>query len=100
MTKKQLVQVLSKKTGIELDIVNILVDAFSTEISTQLINGENVHVGALGYFGIKHVGPKVARLIKKKKQIIIPEHDTPYFHVANKLRLKIKNKSIQTHLPE
>jgi len=100
MTKEELVSILSKKTGIELKMVKIIVDAFAIEVSTQLLNGESVHMREFGTFTIKRCAQKVGRLIKKKKSIIIPAHDQPVFKPSEKLRQKIKTKSIKTDLPE
>lgn len=100
MTKDQLISILSKKTGIEKDIVDVIVNAFATEVSTQMMNGETVHMRGFGQFGIKRTKQRVGRLIKKKKTIIIPEHDQPYFKVSEVLRKYIKDRSIKTDLPE
>lgn len=100
MTKEKLITILSKKTGIERWMVDIVVNAFATEVSTQLLNGESIHMRGFGQFGVKRTKPKVARIIHKKKKIIIPEHDQPFFKVSEVLRLKIKEKSLKTQLPE
>lgn len=100
MTKEELIITLSKKTGIEREWVEIIINGFATEVTTQLMNGESVHLRGLGYFGIKRMKQRVGRLIKKKKKIIIPEHDQPFFKISESLRQRIKTKSIKTDLPE
>ena len=100
MTKEELISILSKKTGIEREMVDIIINAFAAEVSTQLMNGETVHMRGLGHFGVKRTKQRVGRLIKKKKSLIIPEHDQPFFKVSEVLRQRIKIKSLKNDLPE
>lgn len=100
MTKEELVSTLSKKTGIEREMVEIIINAFAVEVTTQLMNGESVHMRGLGQFGVKRTKRRVGRLIKKKKSIVIPEHDQPFFKVSEVLRQRIKTRSLKTDLPK
>lgn len=93
MTKNELIDKLSRRTGIEEFIVRTIVDTFADEVSKQLINGNSVHMRGFGTFGIKHCAQKVGRNINKKQVILIPEHDQPTFKPAESLRLTIKEKT-------
>lgn len=97
MTKEELVSILSKKTGIEAEIVTVIVNAFATEVSTQLLNGNSVHMRGFGSFMVKHRAQRVGRLIKRNKKLIIPAHDEPFFKPSEILKKKMKNRSVKTN---
>ena len=82
------------------EMVEIIINAFAIEVTTQLMNGEPVHMRGLGHFGVKRTKKRVGRLIKRKKSIIIPEYDQPFFKVSEVLRQRIKAKSLKTDLPQ
>ncbi len=96
MTKEQLIDTLSRKTGIENDRVRIIIEAFATEVSTQMLNGNTVHMRGFGIFTVRHCKQKIGRLISKRRKIIIPAHDQPHFKPSQKLKDLLKAKTAIT----
>jgi DNA-binding protein HU-beta len=96
MTKEQLIDTLSRKTGIENNMVRIIIEAFATEVSTQMLNGNTVHMRGFGAFTVRHCKMKIGRLISKRKKIIIPPHDQPYFKPSQRLKDLLKERTTQT----
>lgn len=95
MTKVELINTLSKKTGIEMTIVTVIINAFATEVSTQLLNGNSVHMRGFGSFVVKHKAQRMGRLINKNRKLIIPPHDEPAFKPSDILKKKMKDRTIR-----
>lgn len=82
MTKADIVNEISEKTGIEKVAVQATVEAFMKSIKTSLSNGENVYLRGFGSFVVKKRAQKTGRNISKNTTIIIPEHSVPSFKPA------------------
>ncbi len=82
MTKAEIVNDISKKTGIDKATVLTAVEAFMTSVKGSLENGENVYLRGFGSFILKKRAQKTARNISKNTTIIIPEHNIPAFKPA------------------
>ncbi len=95
MTKADIVNEISKNTGIEKVTVQKTVEAFMDSIKTSLEGGSNVYLRGFGSFVVKKRAKKTARNISKNTTIIIPEHFIPSFKPAktfiNKVKDKVKN---------
>ena len=79
MTKADLVNEISKKTGIEKISVQKTIEAFMESVKESLIENENVYLRGFGSFITKKRAEKTARNISKNTTIIIPEHYIPSF---------------------
>lgn len=79
MTKADLINEVSKKTGIEKVIVKETVEAFMDAIRSSLKNNNNVYLRRFGSFVVKKRAEKTARNISKDETIVIPEHYIPSF---------------------
>ena len=79
MTKADIVNEISKSTGIDKATVLETVEKFMETVKDSLSNGENVYLRGFGSFIIKTRSQKTARNISKSTTIIIPEHKTPTF---------------------
>lgn len=82
MTKAEIVNDISKKTGIDKATVLTAVEAFMASVKGSLENGENVYLRGFGSFILKKRAQKTARNISKNTTIIIPEHNIPAFKPA------------------
>jgi len=83
MTKADIVNEISKKTGIEKIVVLKTVESTMYSIQNSLGKGENVYLRGFGSFVIKKRAKKVARNISKNTTVIIPAHNTPSFKPAD-----------------
>ncbi len=91
MTKADIVNEISKNTGIEKVTVQKTVEAFMESIKTSLETGSNVYLRGFGSFIVKKRAEKTARNISKNTTIIIPEHFIPSFKPAKTFVSKVKS---------
>ncbi len=92
MTKADLVNEISKQTGVEKVAVKKTVEAFMENIKESLQKNENVYLRGFGSFIVKKRAEKTARNISKNTTIIIPEHFIPSFKPAKTFINDVKKK--------
>ena len=90
MTKADLVNEISKSTGVEKIQVQNIIEAFMDNIKDTLGEGDNVYLRGFGSFIIKRRAEKVARNISKNTTITIPAHSIAAFKPAKGLATKVK----------
>ncbi|MCQ2973375.1 MAG: integration host factor subunit beta [Bacteroidales bacterium] len=90
MTKADIVNEISKNTGIEKVTVQKAVEAFMDTIKDSLVEKKNVYLRGFGSFVIKTRAEKTARNISKNTTIIIPEHNIPAFKPSKLFVSKVK----------
>lgn len=71
MTKADLVQEISKQTGIDRNEVLMIVEAFMETVKGSLSNGKNVYLRGFGSFIIKRKAEKTGRNIGQNTTLII-----------------------------
>lgn len=83
MTKADIVNEISQKTGIDKYTVLTTVEAFMDSVKESLTTKEeNVYLRGFGSFILKKRAKKTARNISKNTTIIIDEHNIPAFKPA------------------
>lgn len=87
MTKAEIVDEISLKTGTDRKEVLQIVEGFMDSVKTSLANGENVYLRGFGSFVVKHRAEKVARNINRNTTVIIPAHDIPAFKPSDSFKL-------------
>lgn len=90
MTKADIVNSISQKTGIDKPTVLNIIEVFMTSVKESLANEENVYLRGFGSFILKKRAQKTARNISKNTTIIIPEHNIPAFKPAKTFMHEIK----------
>ncbi len=90
MTKADLVNDISKSTGVEKAQVQQIVESFMESIKDAMVEKNNVYLRGFGSFIIKTRAKKVARNISKNTTITIPAHDIPAFKPAKSFAAKVK----------
>lgn len=90
MTKADIVNQISKDTGVEKVQVQAIAEAFMDSIKKSLTKKEPVYLRGFGSFIVKTRAKKVARNISKNTTIVIPEHDIPAFKPAKSFVAKLK----------
>ena len=90
MTKADIVNSISQKTGIDKLIVLNTVEAFMATVKENMANGENIYLRGSGSFILKRRAQKTARNISKNTALIIPEHNIPAFKPAKTFMQEIK----------
>ncbi len=91
MTKADIVNEISKKTGVEKVLVQNMVEAFMDSVKGSLVEGSNVYLRGFGSFVVKKRAQKTARNISKNTTIIIPEHFIPSFKPSKTFLNKVKD---------
>ena len=86
MTKADIVNEISKNTGIE----KATVEQFMDSVKSSLAKGDNVYLRGFGSFIVKKRAQKTARNISKNTTIIIPEHNIPAFKPAKTFMGEVK----------
>jgi DNA-binding protein HU-beta len=94
MRKIDLINEISKKTGIEKLKVEAAVEAFMSSVKEHIFNKENVSLHGFGSFVIKKRAPKIARNISKNTAIELPAHYIPAFKPSRKFSGKVKKLSM------
>jgi len=91
MTKADIVNEISKNTGIEKITVQKTVEAFMETVKGSLAKNKNVYLRGFGSFVVKQRAEKTARNISKNTTIVIPAHKIPSFKPSKTFVTKVKN---------
>ena len=92
MTKADIVNEVSKSTGIEKVTVQKTVEAFMETVKDSLTEGSNVYFRGFGSFIVKRRAAKTARNISKNTTVIIPAHVIPSFKPAKEFVAQVKEQ--------
>ena len=90
MTKADIVNEISKSTGIDKVTVLNTIEAFMATVKDSLSKNENVYLRGFGSFVVKKRAQKTARNISKNTTIIVPEHNIPAFKPAKTFAVNVK----------
>ncbi|MFT5640521.1 MAG: DNA-binding protein HU-beta [Oleiphilaceae bacterium] len=91
MTKQDVINEISDKTGIDKADVQVTVEAFFSVVKSSMAEGENIYVRGFGSFVNKKRAKKIARNISKNTAIVIEEHYIPSFKPSKIFTEKIKS---------
>jgi len=91
VTKADIINQITEKTGIDKSDVTATVEAFFSMVKTNMSNGHNIYVRGFGSFINKKRKKKIARNISRNTAIVIDEHFIPSFKPAKIFINKIKN---------
>ena len=90
MTKADIVNEITKKTGTDKQTVLNTIEAFMEVVKESLSEEENVYLRGFGRFIVKKRAQKTARNISKNTTNIIPEHNIPAIKPAKTYTLSVK----------
>jgi len=93
VTKADIINEISEKTGIDKTDVQTTVEAFFSVIKKSMSEGENIYVRGFGSFVNKKRAKKIARNISKNTAIVIEEHFVPSFKPSKMFTEKIKKST-------
>ena len=93
MTKADIVNEISKNTGIEKMVVQKTIEALMETVKDSLIDGENVYLRGFGSFIVKTRAEKTARNISKNTTITIPAHKVPAFKPSKSFSIEVKKNN-------
>lgn len=90
MTKADIVNEISERTGIEKIAAQATVEEFMKVVRQSLEKGNNVYLRGFGSFIVKKRAQKTGRNISKNTTIIIPAHHIPAFKPAKTFMDRVK----------
>ncbi len=90
MTKADIVNEISRSTGLERANVLDTIEKFMEVVKESLASGENVYLRGFGSFIVKTRSEKTARNISQNTTIIIPEHKIPAFKPSKAFMQEVK----------
>ena len=93
MTKADIVNKISDKTGMEKSEVQTIVENFMGVVKESLEGGDNVYLRGFGSFILKKRAEKTGRNISKNTTIRIPAHYIPAFKPA-----KVFSETVKTQV--
>jgi DNA-binding protein HU-beta len=99
MTKADIVNEISEKTGVEKIAVQATVEAFMKTIRNSMIEGKNVYLRGFGTFVVKKRAEKIGRNISKNTTVVIPAHYIPAFKPAKTFSERVK-RNVNSAEPE
>lgn len=79
MTKADIVNEISRSTGLDKAAVLATVEKFMEVVKDSMAGGNNVYLRGFGSFVVKTRKEKTARNISQNTTIRIPEHKIPAF---------------------
>ena len=94
MTKQDIVNVVSKATGLTKVETEAVMNGVMTTIINALTENQRVELRGFGTFGVKHRMPKKARNPGTGEAIYLPERFVPTFKPAKKMRTRV-NESLK-----
>lgn len=93
MTKADIVNEITKKTGVDKSTALTAIEAFMDVVKDSLAKDENVYLRGFGSFIVKKRAQKTARNISKNTTIIIPEHNIPAFKPSKTFTEAVKSQN-------
>lgn len=90
MTKADIINEISERTGIEKLIVQTAVETFMKSVRNNMAEGKNIYLRGFGTFLVKKRAEKIGRNISKNTTVVIPEHYIPSFKPSKNFSDRVK----------
>ncbi len=99
ITKRELVQRIAEKTGVQQVSAKEVIQSFLDEIITELAKGNRLEFRDFGVFEPKSKAQRVARNPRTGAKVQVPEKTTVKFKVGRLMKKRIQNDSEGTQEP-
>lgn len=86
MTKADLVEEVTGKTGLTRTDVTVVVEAFLEAVKKSLENGKNIEIRGFGTFKIKQRKARKARNPRTGEEVPVPDRKVPVFKPSNEFK--------------
>ncbi|TDG94961.1 HU family DNA-binding protein [Cardinium endosymbiont of Culicoides punctatus] len=93
MTQKEVIFVISRKTGLDKEDIKKTIDALTDVVQESVIDNQRVHFSGFGVFFKKKRAQKIGRNISTNTAIVVEEHYIPAFKPSKLFATKIKTAS-------
>jgi DNA-binding protein HU-beta/integration host factor subunit beta len=91
ITKKDIIESASDKTGLTQIDTRIVVESFLEAISKSLQNGKNIEIRGFGRFKLKHRNARQARNPRTGEAVNIEAGIKPVFKASRELTIRVNN---------
>lgn len=91
ITKKDLVERISEKTGLTQVDTKIVIESFLDSVSKALQSGNNIEIRGFGRFKIKEKRARTARNPRTNEHIQVEAGFKPIFEASRELRNRIND---------
>ena len=91
MTKADLVEEISKVTGLNKKDTSIIVNEIIANICRALAEGDKVELRGFGSFKVKERRSRRARNPRTGEGVFVPAKLVPYFKASNELKVRVNN---------
>jgi DNA-binding protein HU-beta/integration host factor subunit beta len=95
ITKKDLVERISEKTGLTQVDTKIVIESFLDSVSKALQSGSNIEIRGFGRFKIKEKRARTARNPRTNEHIQVEAGFKPIFEASKELRNRINDSYIK-----
>ncbi len=89
MTKADLVERVSRETGLTRKDTGIIVKNFLTALADALARGQNVELRRFGTFKVRRRKARMARNPRTGDPVQVPERFVPVFRPSKELKFKV-----------
>jgi len=89
VTKKEIISLISKKTGVETVATEVVIEAFLAVVQETLLNGESIELRGFGTFKTVERKEKKARNPKKGLEVIVPARSVPVLKFTKEFKSKV-----------
>jgi len=89
MTKRQLIEVVSRKAHLTKRAATEAVEVFLNEVGRILSKGEKVVLSGFGTFYVRPMKGKTVKIPKSDKLVTIKAHRSPKFTAGKKLKRQV-----------
>lgn len=90
MTKKDIIDEVSRRTGVQRNTSQAVIDEAINIITENLCGGESIYIRGLFTLAPVKRAEKIARNITKKTSIVIPAHYKPHAKFSKEICKKMK----------
>ncbi len=94
ITKRELVQRIAEKTGVQQVSAKEVIQSFLDEIITELAKGNRLEFRDFGVFEPKSKAQRVARNPRTGAKVQVPEKTTVKFKVGRLMKKRIQGESV------
>jgi integration host factor subunit beta len=91
MTKADLVEEISRATGLNKKDTSIIVNEVINNICRALAEGDKVELRGFGSFKVKERRARQARNPRTGAGVFVPAKLVPYFKASNELKTRVNN---------
>lgn len=92
ITKKNLVEIISGRTGLTQVDTKIIVENLLETVSKFLQNGKNIEIRGFGRFKVKKKKSRIARNPRTGATVQVNEGFKPVFEASKELKKKVNDK--------